>query len=200
MFSSPRHSQMILDATSEGRVIDWIERIAQIARRLPDFNMTRINWNQAPTHVADQVVDRAYDCAGLDKLEEAVVSYRASAQTNAAPAASEVTVKPLRVKSGTVHSVSGTLSPALRAELCNVLLKFFPNGMGLDEFVESSQIAGEPLNHFTTTPASWRTKCAELIIWCLENGKLPALINKMRKEKPGNGWIREFVQNHSEEE
>lgn len=199
MYSEP-HRKMILDATSQGRVSDWIERIAEIARQLPGVDMSEVSWNEAPGSVADAVVHLANGCCGLKKLEEVVAVYRA-ASSPAAPEASAVTAKPLRVKPGgsfEIHSVS-TVSPALQGMLCEVLLKVFPNGMGLDEFVRF-QVAGEHLDHFTTTPASWRKKCAELITWCLENGKLPALLNGMRTQKPGNKELRDFVRDNAQDE
>ena len=65
----------IIDATRNGRVQDWNERIAEIAR-LAKVPLERINWSKAPTFVADHVLAVAQSRSiSIDQLNQAVEQY-----------------------------------------------------------------------------------------------------------------------------
>ncbi len=72
-------AHQIIDATKEGRVTDWVERIAEIAR-MADLPLCNINWVAAPSSVAFEVVTVAGARGGEGKLEAALAKYKEAAK------------------------------------------------------------------------------------------------------------------------
>lgn len=64
----------ITDATREGRVQDWVERIAVIARKA-DAPMDRIVWAESPHSVAWKLVEQMKARGTLPRLIAAVAEY-----------------------------------------------------------------------------------------------------------------------------
>jgi hypothetical protein len=55
----------ILNATREGSVVQWIDRIAVIANEI-GLPLEHINWNSSPINVVHEVVIKAYSYRGDD--------------------------------------------------------------------------------------------------------------------------------------
>ncbi len=67
-------ADLIIDKTKDGRVQDWNERIADIARET-DVKMEAINWNGSPQCVAVNVVNTIWRyIRNFDKLREVLDS------------------------------------------------------------------------------------------------------------------------------
>ncbi len=49
-------SKELLNATKDGRITDWVERLAQVAREV-GVRLYEINWNQTPQLVAQDVCE-----------------------------------------------------------------------------------------------------------------------------------------------
>lgn len=67
----------IIDATKEGRVTDWVERIAEIVK-MTSMPLSNISWNRSPNDVAFGAVDEANKRGIAQELQVALASYKAA--------------------------------------------------------------------------------------------------------------------------
>ncbi|OGZ05993.1 MAG: hypothetical protein A2942_04665 [Candidatus Lloydbacteria bacterium RIFCSPLOWO2_01_FULL_50_20] len=67
----------ILEATKEGRLQDWNERIGEIAQ-LAEFQLEKINWQGAPNELAARLIHYADVRSTIEKLAHALQKYRFS--------------------------------------------------------------------------------------------------------------------------
>ncbi|MBX9949460.1 MAG: hypothetical protein K2Y39_09855 [Candidatus Obscuribacterales bacterium] len=77
-------AKQLLEVTSKGRVSDWIERIAVVAREL-GLSLAAINWNRSPECVAMDVSDKADRSGRMAHLETIVERMKQSQQDEATP-------------------------------------------------------------------------------------------------------------------
>ena len=66
---------LVVEATREGRVTDWVERIAEIAR-LAGIRLEMINWDSSPWIVAGNIVRASSTWCSPDGLRQAVTAYQ----------------------------------------------------------------------------------------------------------------------------
>lgn len=64
----------ITEATKNGRLQDWNERIGEIAT-LANMDLSHINWVQSPDCVARDVVTYANMRSNIESLELAIAAY-----------------------------------------------------------------------------------------------------------------------------
>ena len=68
-------SQRILEETRKGRVQDWLERIAEVAR-LSNVKLESISWSRAPEHVAIDLVETSKRISGsFDNIKKGIEIY-----------------------------------------------------------------------------------------------------------------------------
>jgi hypothetical protein len=78
---------ILMEATREGSVTQWTDRIVEIVRMM-GYPLENINWNGTPTMVVDRVIDAALMCFGQDYenvLTEAALAYKEKTQNNFQP-------------------------------------------------------------------------------------------------------------------
>ena len=66
--------RQLADKTEPGRVTDWVERIAHIARVI-ELPLAEISWNRAPLDVSIDVARQANIMGKIEPLITAIESY-----------------------------------------------------------------------------------------------------------------------------
>lgn len=64
-------SELLVKKTEDGPVVEWVERIAVIARKA-GIQPSRINWNQSPINVAFAVVTQGNASMRIDDLRAVI--------------------------------------------------------------------------------------------------------------------------------